>query len=570
MSNKAGHNVWAIENAATETVVNSGRRALALIRCFFAFLVVVLILVGKPASRIDFWFSTGILVLYCVYSICYFVLKVWKHPLNDRTSYLIDVILFLYLILVFNFRESVFFALFLYPIIVAPRLGNARFAYIATFLAVVAFATIKTLDDSSTPYYGVINAALCLLSVGFAFSYLELSEEKSERNLKFLLDLNKSWSLRLGTEGTVLTNLKRIVHHFEADSAILILCSPRQQDEWKMYTATSNGELKSSSIVSAIADQLACIQPSVVAAYNNGFCSWSHRLAGYIEAHGKSNGKNQDYRRICEDLMNIFETCSLATVPYSQGNDSYGRIFLTSSRKAFGKSQLEFLLHVSRVISVVAENMSCTEQLISNATDYERLRISRDMHDTTIQPYIGLKLALEAMQRDVKGTAIEQKLSELIHMTSATVSDLRTYTTQLRDRVSMPGENLVAAIRKQADSFAKYYGIQVDIQEELHVPVNGQIAAEIYQILSEGLSNILRHTTAKRAYINITSAKSAIRLLVGNEVAPKSLEGNTDFTPRSITERVKALDGNININYDYHGYTVLDIQIPNTLAVNAW
>ena len=43
--------------------------------------------------------------------------------------------------------------------------------------------------------------------------------------------------------------------------------------------------------------------------------------------------------------------------------------------------------------------MRLIEELIAGAAESERLAMSRDLHDTTIQPYIGLKLALEGLYR---------------------------------------------------------------------------------------------------------------------------------------------------------------------------
>lgn len=571
MSEKLFLNDWALKGEALESVRVSDRNVLALLRCIFALLAVLIILNGKHNWRPYFGFSVGVFILYAFYSICYFACGTRRlDPAEHRFSYLIDLIFFSYLILIFEFHESVFFALFLYPIIIAPRLGDARFAFIVSFLAVAAYAAVKMLLSPATEYWHreIGNGALCLLAVGCAFSYLAALEEKAVMKLKFLLDLNESWKTRLGPGNTILTNLHRMTTFFKADSALLILCQAGPSPKWMMYSATSNGELKENEITSAIADQLVSIPLSVAAAYNDATCSWWHRLKGYIEANESESSAQCAFRSVCQDLMNMLETCAFATAPYSQGNGPTGRIFLTSSKKTFGSDDLSFLMHVSRVMSVVAENMSLTEQLISKAADYERQKISRDMHDTTIQPYIGLKLALEALHRDAKGTRLEEKLSELIHMTAATVSDLRTYTTRLRERASMPGENLLTAISRQAESFARFYGIHVDVRESLQAPINGQLAAEIFQVVSEGLSNILRHTAAKKAFVGIEATKSRIRVLIGNEVEPSGQETNRAFTPRSITERVESLDGNLKITWD-GGYTVIEIEIPNLLTISA-
>ena len=83
-------------------------------------------------------------------------------------------------------------------------------------------------------------------------------------------------------------------------------------------------------------------------------------------------------------------------------------------------------------MSKVVENLQLLDQLVSSAAEHERVMISRDIHDATVQPYIGLRLGLEALYRDGGSTSpLSQKILDLIEMANATVRDLRGYTRGL-------------------------------------------------------------------------------------------------------------------------------------------
>jgi signal transduction histidine kinase len=228
----------------------------------------------------------------------------------------------------------------------------------------------------------------------------------------------------------------------------------------------------------------------------------------------------------------------------------------------FNQSDIEFLAQASAAMATVVENMNLIDGLLSRASDDERRKISRDLHDTTIQPYIGLKLALEALQREAGADhRLGQRLSELTEMTAMTIRDLRGYAASLREAASMPGESLVEAIRRQAERLEQFYGVHVDIRAEISPRLDGRMAAEAFQIVSEGLSNILRHTTAKTARASIRCDESNLLLEIANE-APDGEGGAAGFTPRSINERTQALGGRMFVERGADGYTVVHVTIP--------
>ena len=123
----------------------------------------------------------------------------------------------------------------------------------------------------------------------------------------------------------------------------------------------------------------------------------------------------------------------------------------------------------------------------------------------------------------------------------------------------MPGEFLVAAVRRQAERLGRYYGVNVEVKSDISSQLKGRIAAEAFQIISEGLSNILRHSAAKRAFVSILCENARLLLQIGNETRDAT---EAQFTPRSISERSKALGGSTFVERAADGYTVVHVTIP--------
>jgi signal transduction histidine kinase len=107
----------------------------------------------------------------------------------------------------------------------------------------------------------------------------------------------------------------------------------------------------------------------------------------------------------------------------------------------------------------------------------------------------------------------------------------------------------------------RFYGIDIDARIDVSPQINGRIAAELLQMISEGLSNVLRHTSAKRAFVSVRGRDSNLLVQIGNE-ADHRLTGVEKFVPKSIHERAEALGGHALVDRRDDGYTVVSVTIP--------
>jgi signal transduction histidine kinase len=263
---------------------------------------------------------------------------------------------------------------------------------------------------------------------------------------------------------------------------------------------------------------------------------------------------------VCTRLANILDTRSFITVPYAQRDGTEGRLYLTSASRSYSTSDGDFLVQFSATVAVVSESLRLMQELISRAAEHERYKISRDLHDSTIQPYIGLKLGLEGLYREIEGPgAVADRIRDLIAMTNQTVRDLRQYADRLRAEKGAPDEFLVAAVKEQADRYYKYYGIRFEVHTHLEGRISGRIAAEVFQMVTEGMSNVLKHTAAKRGGIALASGPETLTLRIVNE-APENPPRS--FAPRSLAERTAALGGHIAVQPSENGQTVIETVIP--------
>ena len=103
-------------------------------------------------------------------------------------------------------------------------------------------------------------------------------------------------------------------------------------------------------------------------------------------------------------------------------------------------------------------------------------------------------------------------------------------------------------------------GIRVDIEAESSLQIHDRLSAEILQMVTEGLSNVRRHSQSNRVAIHLTSGENHLRLRIENEGDGRSI--SEPFAPCSIKERAEALGGSVSVELGAEGRTIVLVEIP--------
>jgi signal transduction histidine kinase len=230
-------------------------------------------------------------------------------------------------------------------------------------------------------------------------------------------------------------------------------------------------------------------------------------------------------------------------MPLSLHGVAIGRFYLASASQTLDRIDMQFLQQLVNEITPRIDNIQLLDKIAATATSSMRQKIAIDLHDSTIQPYIGLKLGLEALRRKLKDdNAMAADVDELVKMTTESIAGLRQYIGGLKAQLVEP---LVPAVLELAKNYQRRHGIEVTVNADINLKVNERMATEIYHLVAEGLSNVHRHTKAKHAIVNIHYAEDQLIVEVANE--DDNAEPFAQFIPRSMTERVTNLGGTVSV-----------------------
>lgn len=109
------------------------------------------------------------------------------------------------------------------------------------------------------------------------------------------------------------------------------------------------------------------------------------------------------------------------------------RVCVVSQHGCFTPVDLGNLALLAEQVGALIECIHFGEQLAMDATGHQRRQISRDLHDSAIQPLIGLKLGLEALRRRLaEEDYLVKDLDDLIAVAAGGIGEMREYVGALR------------------------------------------------------------------------------------------------------------------------------------------
>jgi two-component system, chemotaxis family, CheB/CheR fusion protein len=181
------------------------------------------------------------------------------------------------------------------------------------------------------------------------------------------------------------------------------------------------------------------------------------------------------------------------------------------------------MLEVNADISGLKESegslRSLSRELI-RAQDKERQRIAHELHDSTGQKLVALKMQLNAaaQRRPVLNANIARILSECLALTDEVMRDVRTLAYGLYPPM-LEEAGLASAVRWFVEVFSRQTGltVQLSVPSRLRrLPKESEIA--LFRVVQESLTNVLQHSGSRQASVALRQhGESEIVLEVRDE-----------------------------------------------------
>lgn len=199
----------------------------------------------------------------------------------------------------------------------------------------------------------------------------------------------------------------------------------------------------------------------------------------------------------------------------------------------------------------------------------ERRRISQELHDTTGQHLVALRLNLSQLRRDA-GQVPAGLLDAMCETLHAIDREIRTIS--FLHCSELAEGSLAAAFRRLADGFAQRTGIAVRVEvDDIPANIPNVIGGSLFRIAQEALANILRHSHASHATVSLGADARSLCLTIddnGLGISSGSLEAKSGVGLWSMRQRARQLGGQFAIRRLREG-TRVQVTIPANQAFAA-
>jgi signal transduction histidine kinase len=197
------------------------------------------------------------------------------------------------------------------------------------------------------------------------------------------------------------------------------------------------------------------------------------------------------------------------------------------------------------------------------ASEQERRRWARELHDETLQALAGLRVGLslalrgdEDELRTAVGVAVESVTEE--------IANLRALIVELRP-AALDEYGVAAAIESLAERTTSRQGIPVEASMDLAWErgdeperLSPEVESTIYRLVQESLTNAIRHGDPSRIRIEIGERDGCVEVAVSDDGSgfDTTATGGGGFGLTGMRERVELADGELDIESGPSGTTV--------------
>ncbi|WP_457950332.1 GAF domain-containing protein [Pseudarthrobacter sp. alpha12b] len=214
-------------------------------------------------------------------------------------------------------------------------------------------------------------------------------------------------------------------------------------------------------------------------------------------------------------------------------------------------SRIGLALDLARVNALREENLLFTD----------RDRIARDLHDQVIQRLFASGLSIQSLRRYTLDPVAHERIASVTTELDDTIRKLRDTIYSLRT-AEEEHEPLTGRILRVARESSRSYAVTPKVTLDGAVDsIRDDVAVHLLSVLSEGLSNALRHSGADEIQVTVAVGRDQVQLLISDNgqgfTEPVQVSGLAN-----MRHRAELLRGNCVIDCAPGGGTCVKWSVP--------
>jgi two-component system sensor histidine kinase DegS len=253
-------------------------------------------------------------------------------------------------------------------------------------------------------------------------------------------------------------------------------------------------------------------------------------------------------------------------VAYDAALDAQQRLVVMRGqleKLASDRNNLERILQILKKIENASQGDAPVEkegrsphasiEIMTQAQESERLRLSRQMHDGPAQALSNFILQTEIALRlfEVDQEQARQELKTLKEAASRTFQKVRDFIFDLRPMM-LDDLGLVPTIKRYADHLAEKQGIEISVNiSGSERRLEPTLEVVVFRAIQELLSNTSLHSQATSIRVQLDLAERLVKASIednGRGFDPYAIPAEAELTIKAIRERMDMLGGNFDLD----------------------
>jgi signal transduction histidine kinase len=219
--------------------------------------------------------------------------------------------------------------------------------------------------------------------------------------------------------------------------------------------------------------------------------------------------------------------------------------------------------HVARLdaeLRARLEELRASRARLVEASDTERRRLERDLHDGAQARLVAVALLLGHTRRRVDADPADPEVGDLL---DTAMAELKTSLAELRElaRGIHPPVLTERGLEPALHALASRAPVPVTLDAEQGERLPGPVEIAAYFVVSEALANVAKYSQASEATVELRRADRRVIVEVSDDGV-----GGADAAQgsglRGLEDRVAALDGTLRVDSPAGGGTRLHVEIP--------
>ena len=281
----------------------------------------------------------------------------------------------------------------------------------------------------------------------------------------------------------------------------------------------------------------------------------------------RKGGRIDDYTDVAGEAARMMREAgyrSAVAAPITAGGRTWGALYVVSATRPFDPDAEQRLRDFAELITLALESAEARNQLtasrarIVEASDTERRRLERNLHDGAQQRLVTLALHLRMAQECLRDdpSAAEALLSGVGQDLQLALEELRELARGLHPAV-LTDHGLAPALQ----SLANRAPFLVEITGVPPTRLSEPLEAAVYYVVAESLTNAAKHANASQVRVVMSETDHAIVLKIQDDGS-----GGANLTDGSglqgLADRVEALGGRFAIHSPPRAGTALHAELP--------